>query len=222
MSKITAYALGLFALILSNGASLAQHACNFEEGEDRWGIKTSLPDGALDQTVREVSLESLIDSANPALSAAQKKAIADRRWAGRLAISDKAGEHTSLKEGDIISVEGFLYRARCQHDGDYHLEIGTSDNKSSPCLIVEAPDPSQVSDQELKNRISEVRRVLDTLDAGIFTGAASAKPVAMKVTGQFFLDAHHIGKGNPGGNRGTHHCATNVWEIHPITILEVQ
>jgi hypothetical protein len=46
--------------------------------------------------------------------------------------------------------------------------------------------------------------------------------VPVKITGQFFIDAHHISAGNPGGNGGTKHCATNVWEIHPVTDIEVQ
>lgn len=213
-------AIALFALAFVHQPSFARD-CNFEEGEDRWSIKTSLPNGAFSQEIQELSLESLIDSTNPPLSASQKKAIANRRWGGRLTVSDPSGDDVNVKEGDMVSVEGFLYRARCQKDGDYHLEIGASNNKTSPCLIVEAPDPDQISDNdELKNRATEVRQTLDSLPAGIFTGKAGTAAIAVKVTGQLFLDAHHISRGNPGGNRGTKHCATNVWEIHPITGLE--
>ena len=220
MKKITLW-IALIALALVNQPSLARD-CGFQNGEDRWVIKTTVPNGALDQRVQEINLESLIDSTNPTLSKQQKNAIADRRWSGRLAVSDKAGDHASLKEGDMISVEGFLYRARCQKDGDYHLEIGTVNKKGSPCLIVEAPDPNEVNDDALKARVTKVRDTLDSLDPGILTGAANAKLVAVKITGQFFVDAHHIGGGDPGGGRGTKHCATNVLEIHPVTGIEVQ
>jgi hypothetical protein len=217
--KKLACLITLLVPLLVNQQSLA-HDCNFSEGEDRWSIKTSVTDGALDQAVQEVDLSSLIDSTNPTLSKQQKTAIANRRWSGRLSASDKGGNHISLKEGDMISVEGFLYRARCQKDGDYHLEIGTANNDRTQCLIVEAPDPGQVADSSLKDRVSAVRGVLDSFNPGIFTG--KAKAVAVKVTGQFFLDAHHIGAGDPGGGRGTNHCATNVWEIHPVIAIESQ
>jgi hypothetical protein len=194
--------------------------CNFQNGEDRWSIKTSVPRGAFTKGVLEVDLEALIDSPNPTLSKQQKAAIANRRWAGRLLVSDKGGDDLSLKEGDMISVEGFLYRARCQKDGDFHLEIGVTNKKSSHCLIVELPDPNQIADDVLRRSVVQAHQTLDGLDKGIFSGTASAVPV--KITGQFFVDAHHIGAGDPGGGRGTKHCATNVWEIHPITAIEVQ
>jgi hypothetical protein len=212
----------IFVLVLGLASSWAASArdCNFQNGEDRWSIKTSVPSGALTQEVKEVDLQSLIDSPNPILSQKQKAAIANRRWAGRLSVSDKEGNDISLKEGDMISVEAFLYRARCQKDGDFHLEIGVTDKKGSHCLIVEVPDPEETAEDGLKERVVGVRQALDSLDQGIFSGTASAVPV--KITGQFFLDAHHIGAGDPGGNRGTKHCATNVWEIHPVTDLEVR
>src|ERR1700682_5543230 len=101
------------SIILVLGLTLSSAAwtrnCNFEKGEDRWSIKTSVPQGALNKDVQEVDLQSLIDSPNPTLSPKQKTAIAKRRWAGRLAASDKDGDLVSLKEGEMISVEGFLY-----------------------------------------------------------------------------------------------------------------
>ncbi len=94
----------------------------------------------------------------------------------------------------MISVEGFLYRARCQKDGDYHLEIGTVDRKrGADCLVAEVPDPGQIkNDAELKARVTMVREKLDTLPSGIFTGKGDFRAVPMKITGQLFLDAHHI------------------------------
>jgi len=120
----------------------------------------------------------------------------------------------------MISVEGFLYRARCQKDGDYHLEIGVRSTSRTQCLIVEAPDPDEIEDEALKARVAKVRETLDTLDPGLFSGAADTTSVPVKITGQFFLDAYHIGGTDPSGHRGTGHCAANVWEIHPLTAIE--
>lgn len=117
---------------------------------------------------------------------------------------------------------GLTLGARCQKDGDYYLEIGVTSTNRTHCLIVEAPDPGEIEDEALKALVTRVRETLDTLDEGIFSGAANTRPVPVKITGQFFLDASHIGGADPGGHRGTGHCATNVWEIHPVTAIEVQ
>jgi len=60
------------------------------------------------------------------------------------------------------------------------------------------------------------------LDPSIFSGAANATPVQLKITGQFFLDALYIGGTDPGSHRVTGHCATNVREIHPATAIEIR
>lgn len=210
-------------MVLATSALLTAvvHAqdCSYSNGEDRWSIKTTVTAGALNDSPQGLELQSMIDSANPALSPTQKAALATRRWAGRAVFSDDAGDDVSLKEGNMVIVDGFLYRARCQKDGDYHLEIGVAPTaKGSPCLIVEAPDPKEIDDADLKALVVQVREQLGTLPKGIFTGKAA--PVAVTVTGQLFLDVHHIGKGDPGGGRGTNHCATNAWEIHPITEIK--
>ena len=120
----------------------------------------------------------------------------------------------------MIRVTGFLYRVRCQKDGDYHLEIGSEAVRGSPCLIVEVPDPNQVSNPKLKDDVIRVREAVEQLDPSIFTGHPHIDPVPVSITGQLFLDAPHLTHaGVGGGGRGTGHCATNVWEIHPITAL---
>jgi hypothetical protein len=210
--------LGFFSLC----SPVFARDCNFVKGEERWGIKTSVVAGALDRDPTPISLESLMDAANPPLTQQQKRAIAKRLWAGHVTLEKTEGGSVVSREGNTIVVDGFLYRARCQKDGDYHLEIGTLNNKkNSPCLIVEAPDPDQAQDSALKARLKNVRQALNTLPSGIFTGSAATKPVHVKITGQLFLDAPHIRESDPSGGRGTKHCATNIWEIHPVTALEV-
>lgn len=208
-------AAGLF---FSVQTTLAR-TCGFVKGEERWGIKTSVVTGAFDHDATKITLESLMDATNPPLTTPQKTAIEKRLWAGHVTLQKSAGGSMISREGDMISVEAFLYRARCQKDGDYHLEIGTENKKGSPCLIVEAPDPGQVKDNKLKGLVTEVRQTLDKLPAGIFTGKAA--PVRVVISGQLFLDAPHIEEHDASGGRGTKHCATNIWEIHPVTNLQV-
>jgi len=222
MKRIAVWVSVLFIAALGQPA-LARD-CHFVEGEARWKIKTSVPAGALRRKVKPTDLRALMGLKNPKLTAAQKKAIASKPRTQGVTVGDD-----SLQEGEIVSVEGFLYRARCQKDGDYHLEIGTSSTTGKSCLIVEVPDPGQVRDRALRDLVKQVRQKLDGFPSGIFNGKSAPLPV--KVTGQFFLDSQHLRRDNPktgkkadpSGGRGTKfngkNCATNVWEIHPVTDL---
>src|SRR6266496_3745427 len=58
----------ILVLGLTLNSAVWARDCNFQEGEDRWSIKTSVPRGAFTKGVQEVDLESLIDSPNPTLS----------------------------------------------------------------------------------------------------------------------------------------------------------
>ena len=218
-TKIQVQVLAALALWLFAQSAEARE-CGFVKGEERWGIKTSVVAGALDRDPTQITLESLMDAANPPLTKQQKTAIEKRLWAGHVTLAKADGGSLISREGDMVSVEGFLYRARCQKDGDFHLEIGTENKKGAPCLIVEAPDPGQVDNSALKSRVSSVRQTLNMLPAGIFTGAANSKPVHVIISGQLFLDAPHE-EADPSGGRGTKHCATNIWEIHPVTDIQI-
>jgi hypothetical protein len=221
--RITIPRVAALALFLLCQSALARE-CIYEKGEARWEIKTGLPAGALNRDARTIDLQALMDLENPHLTAAQKGAIADQRWSEKITIGSK-----SLREGDLVTVAGFLYHARCQTDGDYHLEIGTSSSSGRRCLIVEVPDPGQVPNRSLRRLVTRVRGRLDKLPSRIFTGKGN--PISVTVTGQLFLDSQHLRrdnpktgkKGDPSGGRGTKfngkNCATNVWEIHPMTEL---
>lgn len=223
---------GMLAALLLLGSVTAGEAreCVYKKGEARWDIKTSVPSGALSQTITRINLQSLMDLHNPKLTKAQKAAIANNRWQQDVALQGIAGDGLYLMEGDIIGVQGYLYRARCQRDGDYHLEIGGSDANGHKCLIVEVPDPHQVHNKRLRAKVKSVIQTVDALPSSVFNG--KSEPLPVEVTGQLFLDAPHIRKGkgkkkpDPSGGRGTKfngkNCATNVWEIHPITDFKVE
>jgi len=69
MSKYAFFCIALLVFASSNQGFA--HDCNFQEGEARWTIKTSVHDGALNKEAQEINLESLIDSINPTLSPRQ-------------------------------------------------------------------------------------------------------------------------------------------------------
>lgn len=100
-----------------------------------------------------------------------------------------------------------------------------SPSRDSPCLIVEVPDPDEITNAGLKALITQARDALENFDPSVFATHATKKPIKMRVAGQFFLDETHNRNSDPGGGRGTllasgRHCASNLWEIHPVTKLE--
>jgi hypothetical protein len=164
----------------------------------------------------------LIDLNNPTV--ADSQAIESTRWSGNAVLRDESNHDVTLHEGDLITTSGFLYRARCQPDGDFHLEIGPSNKRlNAVCIIVEVPDKNKIHDQSLKAKIGNVLTALLGMDSSVFSSHAKSNPIPITVTGQLFLDyTHH--ETDPGGGRGTllksgRHCAQNLWEIHPVSDL---
>src|ERR1051325_4833354 len=187
--------IGILVAFLAVSAPLAEaRDCQYEKGEARWDIKNSVPSAAR-ETVRGDGT-------------AQAKNV--------------AGRDVTLREGDVVTVDAYLYRARCQQDGDYHLEIGSQLSRGSSCLIAEVPDPDEIKDAALRALVAQARTTSEGLDASVFASHPTKPPLSVRITGQLFLDAPHLRSGDPGGGRGTllesgRHCASNLWEIHPIT-----
>lgn len=175
--------------------------------------------------MRTVDLASLIALKNPPLTKQEKKAIESTLWTGSAKVKDESGTQAELHEGDIITVTGFVYRVRCLKDGDFHMEIGAGATRSSMCLIVEVPDPDEIQDAELRKLVSAARDALAQMDPSVYQSKPKKKPIKATITGQLFLDAPHYRKTDPSGGRGTllaskRHCASNLWEIHPVVRIE--
>ena len=199
--------------------------CQFEKGEERWEVKTSIPSNANVSAPKEVSLASLIALKNPKLSKDEIHAIEDTRWTSSIQAKTPSGHNIELREGDIVTVTGYAYRARCQKDGDFHMEIGSGPTRKSKCLIVEFPDPEEVHDSATNGMVKDARDALANLDPSVYQSNPKKKPIKVTVTGQLFLDAPHIRASDPSGGRGTllnsgKHCASNLWELHPVLHLE--
>lgn len=211
--------------VLASTHLAAARDCQYEKGEARWSIKTSLASAGAAPSGIEVDLGSLIALDNPDLSTEQIAALKDNRWDGSVTAKDASGNDVALHEGDVVAVAGYAYRARCQKDGDYHIEIGVGPSRKSPCMIVEAPDPREIADEALRGQIVAARDSLEQLDPSVFQGHPTKNPIPVRVTGQLFLDETHHETSDPGGGRGSlldsgRHCASNLWEIHPVTGLE--
>jgi hypothetical protein len=220
MMKSVSFLAALAFAVVGWGSAIA--ACQYETGEARWGIKTSVP-GDPNVAPTHVSLQSLIQLSDPVIEAGS---INVTRWPGDVALQDDSGQAMTLHEGDIVTVTGYHYRARCQKDGDYHMEIGVSPtHQDADCIIVEVPDPSQIGDPTLQALVSRSRNELEGMRPSPMLSHPSTDPPQVTVTGQLFIDETHNRSGDPGGGRGTlldsgRHCASNLWEIHPVIRIE--
>jgi len=205
------------SLSQSAGSNVPAHSgvansCPFQSGVSRWSIKTSMPNPASAAT--DVDLASLmLSSNNPPLSKQDKSAIEHQRYGGDLRVAATNGNGVTIHEGDKIRVLGYLQNIGCDPDGDYHIDIATSES-SAQCMIVEVSDPSQIQDPGLLNLVQPARDIAEGYRS---TGELPRTPMAIE--GQLFLDAFHYSTKQPGGGRGKGYCATNVWEIHPITLI---
>lgn len=204
----------LGALFLCEIASAEQVGCSPKPGKpvSRWAIKTSIVNPVNDPI--PVDLGMLMDWDNPPVDTKMRKQL----LTGRLARQPGA----EVKEGDIVVVEGVLQAAHCSNDDDdYHIEMSTSAN-SSECFIVEIPNGKYMK-QPYRKQGDAARKVVRDLYGGTKpNGNALTPAVKVRVTGGLFYDSQHYSKKEPqgGGRRGTNHCATNLWEIHPVLLIE--
>jgi hypothetical protein len=223
-------------------ASHAQSNCPTAGNHERWGVKTS----AEASPPIDVSLDTLIQLEKPLKEEAQAFRLGKRT--GLIPESFNStfeGKPISLKEGQIIRLEGWLHLVNYDSgDSDYHLQL-TSDaaacptDKSPGCVIVEIPFDACASESSEAKRwaFRASREMIDHKFVGLpaqqnlrkgatasdsdHKGDIPVKPRHVEVQGQLFFDtSHYPSDGNPGGGRGKSGCsALGVWEIHPVTAI---
>jgi hypothetical protein len=183
-----------------------------EPGVYRWSIKTSLLTGA---PKKETTLDELIYLANPVDLEADVPAN-----------SRMTKAVNGFKEGDIITITGWLLLVALEddsknhQDGDFHIQIRNGPVWGDSCLVVEIPDSDFVSDPNLKQKCAKAREfVVSRLLNGQQPTTAGNKmthPAYVTITGQLFFDGTHM-NGPPRGKRGMH--SYTCWELHPVIAI---
>ena len=178
----------------------------------RWGIKTS---ANLHQQVHEVAYGDLI-----ALKIPPGVRDNDARYDD--ALIPAFDNPLQAKEGDLISITGYLHLvAYDKEDGDYHIQISGSAVDGDNCIIVEIPDPENITDADLKSRCAAERRwINDKLcegNAPSKSGTVITDAPRVTVIGQLFLDLAHLAYNNRG-KKGMN--SATLWELHPVTGIE--
>ncbi len=189
-----------------------------EPGKARWPIKTSLPEGADVNKSKDVPLLRLLILEDPP----GIKHNDQRYQAARI---PEFTNSLDLKEGDIISTAGWLHLVAMEDDGDYHIQISSSQTDGNNCLIVEVPkdDDKFVRSPQVRQFAGSVRefirnQILKGKEPSEGEFKVMTPAVHVKITGQLFYDDAHVG--DPP--RGKHNMkAKTLWEIHPITKIEL-
>ncbi len=220
-AKVIVVVAVLLALGLVYGyAALAKEA---EPGVARWAIKTSLPADADVSQPRDIPLLRLLILEDPPGIKPNDKRFRTTRI-------PEFPNSMDLTEGEIISTSGWLHLVAMEPDGDYHIQISYSRTDGNNCLIVEVPkdDPQFVKNSpQVRQCAGTVREFVrnqflkgKALSVGGVTVVEPA--VYVKVTGQLFYDDYHVTEKKENQHRGKKGMkAKTLWEIHPVTKIEL-
>jgi len=217
LPRVPRVAVALFAavsLLLLAGDATARELV-LKPGKARWAIKTSVPANFdLDHGLT-ISFADFIQLPDPPGAAKRNRRSSTRRYPAAPGYP---------AEGTIVTVEGWLQLVALEKDGDYHLQISARPEDGNDCIIVEVPKDTAAfeHDPQLRLRAGEVRtrvravlpRHAEPSDRGVLV----PRRVRARVTGQLFFDDAHVGD-PPRGKRRMK--AATLWEIHPITAIEL-
>jgi len=190
------------------------------EGVDRWPVKTSVV--RLDAKVVQAKLSDLLEL--PAVPGVKSHdgLPGGKYHEARIETPMVLTTNKKLREGDLVSTQGWLHLAAAEIDGDYHLQISNSPDSGDLCMIIEIPSPNAVPEPLLKQKVTQARQfVRDNLLNGRepkAKGSRLQKPAFVRVTGQLFYDSAHAGQAKARGKQGMH--AANLWELHPVTQIQ--
>ena len=183
-------------------------------GKERWPIKTSVPEGANINRGKPIPLPALLALEDP--PGVTKN---DSRYDSRLI--PPFPNQLQVKEGDIVSTTGWLHLVSTEeNDCDYHIQISASPSDGNNCLIVEIPKEEEnfIAAPALRKLAAQARafvrnRLLKGQEPSLH-GSVMQHPPFVRVTGQLFYDAAHVGD-PPRGTKKMK--AATLWELHPVT-----
>ena len=127
-----------------------------------------------------------------------------------------------------MKVKGYLMAGKSEDDNDFHLQISEKPEwKELTQLVVEIP-PGEEYCEARNNYI----KLVEAQPKGTARKCIFTNPPLVEVTGYLFLDASHMrkqrtdyatdngGRGVRGGGMKTS-PVRGIWELHPVTKLEL-
>lgn len=208
---------------LSSTAFSADGPFDDEKNHQRWPIKTSITSDPSLLTPQNVDIKEFANFPAENPGSVQKF----------VSTFIPSLPRADLHEGQIVTTEGYVHLVAFEKDddSDYHIQINDKSTNDlsglSPCLIVEVPHPAAAANATLAAQFATARKLLrDRCFAGNTPTGTVSPPLHVRVTGQLFYDLSHSGSADPGGGRGKKvggaiMKATTIWEIHPVTQIDV-
>ena len=126
------------------------------------------------------------------------------------------------REGDIVSVRGWLHCVALSKEGSYNVHLTGSPHSFDQYVVIEFPDHERMADPTLRSPVQTARQFLKSqILAGKDPpreGALLGDAPYVQVTGQLFFNDAHVGDQPRPDKQGTHRAS--FWEIHPGLKIE--
>jgi hypothetical protein len=179
--------------------------------ETRESVKTGLPSGADPNQSRSLTFAEFASIPDPPGVTKNDPRYDKQRI---LAFPNPL----NVKEGDVVSVRGYLQVVTLMGDGDYNFHFTAAADSPDNYAVVEIPDDDDVADRRLRLLVEKARddlkaRALSGKDPARTPGSKLSAPLYVEITGQLFFSDNHVGDA-PAPDRQGLHRATN-WQIHP-------
>jgi hypothetical protein len=137
------------------------------------------------------------------------------------AIAATAGSARIAEENRNVSVEGWVQFAKKESDNDYHLIVGTDEDRDAAQLMNAEISGLPPHGSHAYGNLNAARASFEKIFALALSkmrtgGYAKLTPTHVRITGSLFYDIDHAaGVVGPTGYR-----ARSAWEIHPITSIK--
>ncbi len=207
-------------------------AKEFTIGDNRWEIKTSISGRAFVDDDVVVSFEDFAALPDPVLNPKKNDPGYQKKF------YPEFPNKPELREGDIVTVRGWLHLVALENDGDYRIQISDDPELGYQTIIARVPlnDSKFVKSPILRARLNDIRQQLSVAATGFVyyvareggsnvlkrreaaeAGTVIVPAMQVEVTGQLFYDNGLISdaqKGKKGMRVVTH------WTLHPVSNLK--
>jgi hypothetical protein len=205
-----------FALSLAIVLGMVSNGCGNknESGgankETRVAVKTSLPSGTDPNNAKLLTFADFISIPEPPGVVKNDPRYDKQRIP---AFSNPQG----VKEGDVVSVKGYIHVVTLMGDGDYNIRLTAAPDSSDNYIVSEIPDDDDVADKTLRPMVIAARNfikshMLQGSDPSR-QGTNVTAPAYIELTGQLYFSDNHVGDAPAADKQGTHRATS--WQIHP-------
>lgn len=200
--------LAIAVAVLANGCKKSESAGGVKE--TRVALKTSLPAGSDPYTAKSLTFAEFISIPEPPGVTKNDPRYDKQRIP---AFSNPLG----VKEGDVVSVKGYIHVVTLMGDGDYNIRLTATRDSADNYISSEIPDDDDVADKSLRPKVIAVREfikshMLQGKDPSR-QGTNVAEPAYIELTGQLYFSDNHVGDAPAADKQGTHRATS--WQIHP-------